>query len=122
MTGGMQRVSEYLRHAIDACERIDEYTRGHTLAGFLENRMIQDAVLRNFEVLGEAVVQLRDEDPVLLGRFPQVAWKETIGFRNRLIHGYANIDFAVVWQTIQADLPALREQLQAIAVQLAPKD
>lgn len=117
----MSRVYDYLRYALDACERIDEYTRGQTLAGFLGSRMLQDAVLRNFEVLGEAMVQLRDEDPVLLGRFPEVAWKETIAFRNRLIHGYANIDFSVVWQTIQADLPQLRIQLQEIAAQLKPK-
>jgi uncharacterized protein with HEPN domain len=114
----MSRASDYLRHALDACERIDEYTRNQTLAGFLGSRILQDAVLRNFEVLGEAIVQLRDDDPLLLGRFPQVAWKETIAFRNRLIHGYANVDFAVVWQTIQADLPRLRAQLQEIAAQV----
>jgi len=116
----MSRASDYLQHAVDACERIAEYTRGQTLAGFLGSRMIQDAVLRNFEVLGEAIVQLRDEDPAILGRFPDVAWKETIAFRNRLIHGYANVDFAVVWETIQGDLPQLRAQLQAIAVQIGP--
>jgi uncharacterized protein with HEPN domain len=50
----MSRASDHLRHALDACERIDEYTRNQTLAGFLGSRMLQDAVLRNFEVLGEA--------------------------------------------------------------------
>lgn len=117
MTGTDRRL-DYLRHAVQACDRIEEYTAEQTLANFLHNRMLQDAVLRNFEVLGEAMVQLRDEDPVLLGRYPQVAWKETIAFRNRLIHGYASIDMAVVWHTVQADLPALKGQLQEIAAQL----
>ena len=120
MSESVPRASDHLRHAVEACDRIGEYTRGLALAQFLESRMVQDAVLRNFEVLGEAMVQLRDQDPVFLGRFPQVAWKETIAFRNRLIHGYATIDLAVVWQTIQADLPLLRAQLQDIAVQLEP--
>jgi uncharacterized protein with HEPN domain len=116
----MSRIPDYLRHAIDACVRIVEYTSGERLYGFRTSRLIQDAVLRNFEVLGEAIVQLRDEDPVLLGRFPEVAWKETIAFRNRLIHGYANVHFAVDWQTIHDDLPRLRTQLQAIAAQIGP--
>ena len=57
------RISDYLEHAIEACDRIQQYTRGQALAQFLGNQLVQDAVLRNFEVLGEAVVQTRDKDP-----------------------------------------------------------
>jgi uncharacterized protein with HEPN domain len=51
----ISRITDYLRHAVDACDRIVEYTRGQTLAEFLGSRLVQDAVLRNFEVLGEAI-------------------------------------------------------------------
>jgi uncharacterized protein with HEPN domain len=117
----ISRVADYLRHAVDACDRIVEYTRGQTLAEFLGSRLVQDAVLRNFEVLGEAIVQLRDEDPALLGRYPDVDWQDTIAFRNRLIHGYASVNFSIVWDTVRDDLPRLRSQLQAIAEEVDPK-
>jgi uncharacterized protein with HEPN domain len=113
----MSPSAEFLAHAIDACRRIESYVERMDAAIFLGTPLVQDAVLRNFEVLGEAIARLRDEDPVLVATHADVPWRDSIAFRNRLIHGYASVDFEVVWATIQTDLPKLRQRLESIAKQ-----
>ena len=111
----MSRSAEFLAHAIDACRRIESYVERMDAATFLGTPLVQDAVLRNFEVLGESIARLRDEDPVLVATHADVPWRDSIAFRNRPIHGYASVDFALVWATIQTDLPELRRHLERIA-------
>ena len=78
--------------------------------------MLRSAIERQFEIIGEALNRLRQTDPVLASRIPDVA--RIIGFRNVLIHGYDRINDADVWRTIESDLPALRAQAAALLTEL----
>jgi uncharacterized protein with HEPN domain len=95
----------FLSHVLGAIEAIERYSAGITLAEFLSQSLIQDAVIRQLEIIGEAVKNIsgRARD----GR-PEIRWKEIAGMRDRLIHGYFGVDLEAVWLTIRNDLPALK--------------
>jgi uncharacterized protein with HEPN domain len=95
----------YLTHIAERIDRIEEYAapgRNH----FMANHQAQDAIMRNFEIIGEAVKRLSDQ---VLDRTPDVPWREVAGFRDMLIHGYTRIDLEEVWAVITNDLPSLKE-------------
>ena len=92
----------YCRDILDRIRRIESYTASGRDA-FLESEFIQDAVIRCFEVIGEAVKRL-DED--LIEQAPHIAWRDFTGFRNMLIHQYHRIKLDLVWDFAQEDLPA----------------
>ncbi len=100
-----------LRHIIEAISKIRDYTQGMTLEQFCVNYMVQDAVIRNFEVIGEAA---RYVPPEVEESHPEVAWGRMRAMRNILAHEYDNVDLAVVWDAIQHDLPPLVPLLQAV--------
>ena len=90
----------YLGHIADSITAIEEYVAVGRDA-FLEQRIIQDAVIRNFEIIGEAANRLSDT----VRAKPEVPWTKIIAFRNRLIHGYWSVDLHLVWDVITHDLP-----------------
>jgi len=100
-----------LRHVLDAAERIVTYLQGVDQASFLSNRMLQDAVIRNLEVIGEACANL---SPGLTQANPIIPWHRASGIRNRLVHGYFEVDLRVVWQTAQESLPSFVQQVRAL--------
>lgn len=79
----------YLRHIQDCIGKIREYTRGLDEDGFLNNTMIQDAVIRNFEIIGEATKQLNSD---FREKYPAIEWKKIAGMRDKLIHDYIGVD------------------------------
>ena len=98
----------YLTHIADCIARIEEYTaqgREH----FMESHLVQDAVIRNFEIVGEAVKQISDET---LDRTPEIPWHRIAAFRNVLIHGYMGINLSRVWNVIENDLHNLKEAVE----------
>lgn len=100
----------YLLDILERVERIEAYTQtGET--SFLANLLTQDAVIRNFEVVGEAVKRLSE---VTKNRQPQVAWKEFAGFRDVLIHQYDHLNMKRVWVAIQDDLPGLKQAIRIL--------
>lgn len=101
-SGKAPRVADYVGHMIDAAGRIKTYTAGLTREEFLSNTLVQDGVIRNFEVIGEAA------------RNADIAWAGAQGMRHRLAHGYFRIDFGLVWRAIQRDTPELLEKLFAL--------
>lgn len=101
----------YLRHIRDALQQITVYTGGMDYAGFLVNRMSQDAVIRQFEIIGEATKNLSD---VFREHHPAIPWKDLAGFRDKLIHQYFGVDLAMVWQSVVDDVPMLLEELLKI--------
>jgi len=100
-----------LRHILDAAERITGYLKGVDQASFLSNRMLQDAVIRNLEVIGEACVNL---SAGLTEANADIPWHKASGIRNRLVHGYFDVDLRVVWQTAKDSLPAFARQIRSL--------
>lgn len=95
----------------ESLQKIFKFTGGLTREAFMGDELVIDAVLRNFEVIGEAASQLPDE---FVEEHPDVEWHKMIGMRNRLIHGYFGVSTAIVWETIQQHLPVLRDQLEEL--------
>ena len=100
-----------LRHIVDAAQRIAGYLRGADQAAFLGNPMMQDAVIRNLEIIGEACVNLSAE---LTQGHAAVPWQKASGIRNRLVHGYFDVDLRIVWQTAVESLPGFAKQVKAL--------
>lgn len=109
------RVQDYLRHILQAVERIHRYTAGMDEAGFLANEMVQDAAIRNIEILGEAAKHVQRVAPAFAARHGDIPWQVMYTMRNRTAHGYDTVDLELVWKTIQHDLPGLYQRLQALA-------
>lgn len=107
----------YLTHIIECAERIEGYTRSGRDA-FMQSEMIQDAVVRNFEIIGEATKQVSQD---LKDSHPGVPWRRIAGFRDVLIHGYFTIDLNEVWNVVGRDLADLKSKIESILQQLQHK-
>lgn len=100
----------YLLHIRDCADRIVEYTRDGRHA-FLGDRKTQDAVMRNLEVIGEAVKGLSDS---LKTAHPAIPWKRIAGMRDVLIHHYFGVNLDTVWEVVENHLPILREVVDGL--------
>ncbi len=114
MTPNPLRAREYLGHMLDAVGQIQTYTRGKTAPDFLSDRFLQDAVVRNVEILGEASRNLLTSVPDAGEKYPGIPFTAICAMRNQLSHGYFAIDLDVVWKVIERDVPALRKELEAV--------
>lgn len=108
------RLPEYLGHIVEAVDRVQRYVEDMVELTFLQVKKTQDAVIRNFEVIGEASNNIKKYHPDFARQHPEVPLNFAYEMRNALAHGYFKIDFEVVWRTIQADLPELRAQVAAL--------
>ena len=113
------RVPDYLAHILQAVERIGTYTDDMDEVGFLENEMVQDAVIRNIEIIGEAARNIEKHHPEFASEHPNVPWEDMYWMRNRVSHGYFSVDLEVIWNTIQRDIPELEQQAKDVLQQLA---
>ncbi len=104
----------YLTHISECLEWIEEYTRSGR-EGFMTSRMVRDAVLRNFEVMGEAVKRL---SLPLRQQYPAVPWQRIAGLRDILIHNYVGVDIEMVWTIVEEDLPGLKQHIMTILQEL----
>jgi uncharacterized protein with HEPN domain len=109
------RVSEYLRHIIEAIERIDRYTENMTKMQFLDDEKTQDAVVRNFEIIGEACNNITKKHPQFVTQHSEIPWGFAYEMRNALAHGYHKVDFEIVWNTIHGNLYSLLDQVKRIS-------
>jgi uncharacterized protein with HEPN domain len=103
--------SVYLRHVLDAILRIEEYTQGTAREDFLHSHLRQDAAIRQIEVIGEAVKKLSSE---MKTGHPEIPWKDVAGMRDKLIHDYFGVDLDAVWDTVDKDIPRLKDKIRAI--------
>ena len=101
----MKEDRPYLEHIQEAIQRIRSYTADGWEA-FARNTMAQDAVVRNFQVIGEATKQISE---VTRQRQPDIPWRQIAGFRDVLIHDYMGVDLDEVWNVIDKDLPRLKQ-------------
>lgn len=118
MTGRALRDGTYLGHMLEAIARIRRYVGRTRRTGFLRNALLQDAVIRNIEIVGEAAGRVSTE---LVARSPEIPWREIVGMRHRLIHGYLQVNLDTVWEVIERDLPALERSLRALVEAPPPK-
>jgi uncharacterized protein with HEPN domain len=98
---------------MDAIESIMDYTKNMTCEEFTENSLVQDAILRNFQIIGEASKHIPEDFKTA---YPNIAWRHMAGFRDIIIHDYDNLDEISVWRTISEDLPPLCTQLKTIPI------
>lgn len=95
-----------LQDIVEACERLDAYTRGTDFEAFGNDPKTQDAVIRVFEIIGEAAKHLPEE---LLAREPTIPWRQIAGFRDVLAHSYFAVDASVVWDAATTKAPLLHQ-------------
>jgi uncharacterized protein with HEPN domain len=106
----MKDASAYLKHIREAIVKIEKYTEGGRKT-FSEDTMIQDSVIRNLEIIGEAARNL----PVDLRKsYPKVPWRSMMGMRNVLIHEYFGVDLDIVWKVVAQRLPVLKRHVSAM--------
>lgn len=105
------RLNDYLAHILEAIARIYEYLEDVDDVGFLENRLIQDAVIRNFEIIGEACKNVERVAPDFVAEHPELPLSFAYEMRNMLAHGYYKVDLSIVWKTVERDLPYLQAQV-----------
>ena len=108
------RAMDYLAHIVEAIDRIHRYAADLTELTFLEDEKTQDAVVRNFEVMGEAAHNIEIHHAAFAKAHADVPWALMYTMRNRVAHGYFKVDYELVWKTIHADLPELRSQVAAL--------
>ena len=100
----------YLRHILDAIEKIEVYTSVGKGA-FMEQSHWQDATIRQLEIVGEATKNISMS---LRVQYPDIPWKRIAGLRDVLIHHYMGVDLSAVWEITQRDVPVLKQEVTAI--------
>ena len=90
------------------------FTEGMTQADFEQDKRTQQAVVMSLIVLGEAATKVMDQHPAFAAEHSHIPWRSMRGMRNRIAHGYFDINLEVVWGTVQTALPTLKAQLDAL--------
>jgi uncharacterized protein with HEPN domain len=111
------RDAAYLEHMLGAIERAQTYIGRKGRAAFLRSAILQDAVIRNLEIVGEAAGRV---SPEFAARHRSIPWRDIVGMRHRLIHGYLKVNLDTVWQVAKRDLPALERSLRGALKGAAP--
>lgn len=112
MSRDPQRLLDYLAHIVEAIERINRYTGGMDEPTFLRDLLVQDAVLRNFGIIGETSNNIEKHYPEFAAAHPELPLAFAYQMRNAVVHGYFKVDLEIVWKTIQSDLRALQVLVQ----------
>ncbi len=102
----------YCQDILDSGHAIQSYVHGLTYDAFVRDRMRYSAVIREFEIIGEAVGNLSN---TLKSDYPEIPWQDIKDFRNLLAHEYFGVDLEIVWNTVRADLPLLMAAVKKIA-------
>lgn len=114
MSNDALRLPDYLSHIAQAIERIDTYLAGMDKDAWLSSTLVQDAVIRNIEIIGEASRNVQKHHAEFANQHTEFPWDDAYWMRNVLAHGYFQVDLDIVWQTITVDLPLLLAQVRAM--------
>jgi len=109
---------EFLLDMIEAIKRIELYTKELSYQDFLQKIETQDAVVRNFEIIGEAVKNISKN---LKTKYNNLQWKEIAGMRDKVIHFYFGVNWDIVWKAAKNSLPQLKEKIEGILKKIEAK-
>ena len=101
----------YIEHIQSCIDRILKYAEGLDYDSFIEKQIVQDAIVRQLEIIGEATKRVSIE---FRNSNPQIPWKVMAGMRDKLIHDYIDVDFRMVWSTTKEDIPKLGRLLKGM--------
>lgn len=108
------RLVDYLDHMLEAARLACSYVESMSKENFLADKRTQQAVILNMIVLGESATKLLKDRPSFPDQYPDIPWKSIKGMRNRIAHGYFDIDLDIVWDTVRTSVPQLLEHLPQI--------
>lgn len=108
----VDRLADHLRQMLEGSQDAVSFTEGMDRDGFLADLRTQRAVVMSLMIVGEAAARIVADNPVFAEAHPDIPWRSIRGMRNRIAHGYFDVDLNVVWQTVQAELPGLIEHLE----------
>jgi len=108
------RIYDYIDHIQQAATDACDFVEGLDKDDFLDDKRTQQAVIMSLIIIGEAATKVMDGYAEFIEAHPEVPWRSMRGMRNRIAHGYFDINLDVVWETVQTALPALLEQLPAV--------
>ncbi|MGH7791772.1 MAG: HepT-like ribonuclease domain-containing protein [Thermodesulfobacteriota bacterium] len=101
----------FINDILESIEKIVSYTQAITYNQFIEDDKTKDAVIRNLEVIGEAVKNIPSATKK---KYPDINWKAIAGMRDKLIHEYFGVSYPIVWETIRNDLPTLKAEIKKV--------
>ena len=110
----VNRLGEYLNQMIEATQQACAYIDGMTQSEFLTDKKTQQAIILNRVILGESATRILKDHAEIVDKYPAILWRNMKGVRNRVAHGYFDINLEVVWETAKTALPRLLEQLPSI--------
>jgi len=101
----------YLKDILAAIQAIEKFVKDMNFEQFRNNDLVSSAVIRKFEIIGEATRNIPQE---IKKKYPDIPWKTMVGFRDKLIHFYFGIKYDIVWETIKSKLPELKEKIKRV--------
>ena len=107
----INRLEDYLEHIRQAANDACTFVKGMDKTAFLADKRTQQAVIMSLVIIGEAAAKIMDNHPDFVATQSQVPWRNMRGMRNRLAHGYFDIDLGLTWETVRSALPALLQTL-----------
>ena len=107
-------IGDYLDHIEEAASLASGYVVGMTKETFVGDRKTQQAVIYNILIIGEAASQIINEYPDFVAAHPDIPWREMRGIRNRLAHGYFELDQTIIWNTVTTYLEKLSQQIASL--------
>ncbi len=122
MSDDTGRLADYIDHMLQAIGRIERYAGQIDQADFKADELIQDAVIRNLEILGEAARNVEKRAPAFAAQNDDVPWAAIYAMRNRVAHGYFGVDLDLVWKTLRKDIPELASKLKRLRDKLDSSD
>ena len=113
-----ERVEDYLAHIAEARARANSYVQPlQDIHAFEQDQQIQDAVIRNIQIIGEATAQINRMAPEFITQHPELPWSEMRRMRNIVVHNYFAVNLQILWQTVTEDLPKLKQQIDHLLSQ-----